>query len=86
MKQEDVHVVFWKCFAVCSFLGLQPTVRTSTSNPGDSGNKASEESSKESVKCFRRSKVKISEREKGKKGQFQLSSYGSCYFLSTYLM
>ncbi|CAM4683494.1 tyrosine-protein phosphatase non-receptor type 22 isoform X3 [Caretta caretta] len=35
---------------------LQPTVRTSTSNPGDSGNKASEESSKESVKCFRRSK------------------------------
>ncbi|XP_073175742.1 tyrosine-protein phosphatase non-receptor type 22 isoform X4 [Lepidochelys kempii] len=35
---------------------LQPTVRTSTSKPGDSGNKASEESSKESVKCFRRSK------------------------------
>lgn len=35
---------------------LQPTVRTSTSNPGESGNKASEESSKESVKCFRRSK------------------------------
>ncbi|KAM7170011.1 tyrosine-protein phosphatase non-receptor type 22 isoform 2-T2 [Macrochelys suwanniensis] len=35
---------------------LQPTVRTSTSNSGDSGNKASEESSKESVKCFRRSK------------------------------
>ncbi|XP_038235992.1 tyrosine-protein phosphatase non-receptor type 22 isoform X3 [Dermochelys coriacea] len=35
---------------------LQPTVRTSTSNPGDAGNKASEESSKESVKCFKRSK------------------------------
>ncbi|XP_067414867.1 tyrosine-protein phosphatase non-receptor type 22 isoform X2 [Emydura macquarii macquarii] len=35
---------------------LQPTVRNSTSNPGDLENKASEESSKESLKCFRRSK------------------------------
>uniref|UniRef100_A0A8C8VMW6 protein-tyrosine-phosphatase n=1 Tax=Pelusios castaneus TaxID=367368 RepID=A0A8C8VMW6_9SAUR len=45
---------------------LQATVRNSTSNPGDSENKASEESSKDSLKCFRRSKVKIFERQKEK--------------------
>ena len=76
--------MFW-----CMFPGLQPAARNSVSPPGLENN-ASETSSKEPTKCFRRSKVKNNTKQKllrteGERTRGR-SSYSYCYFLTANLV